>query len=182
MIVWDYDVASDSWTAIAQVPEPVREGGALASPNIGQEGTLEVLAGGGSKTVHKLDVASGSWSTLADAPAPVVAGGAISHQFNGCAFAFTGGTTAFFSTGTLCTSSGVLSSTPAPVMSGAGIATAPGLANLGAREDWVFGTRGGGTTDFWRYSISGNTWTTLAALPGAISDGGAIVEVRPASP
>ncbi|MBN1203731.1 MAG: hypothetical protein JXB05_02250 [Myxococcaceae bacterium] len=179
--VWDYDVDSDSWMTIAQVPEPVDDGGGLASPNVGQEGTLELLAGGGSTTVHKLDVASGAWATFGAAPAPVNAGGAISNLFNSCDFAFTGGgATAFFSTGTLCTSAGPLAATPAPVMSGAGIATAPGL--VGAQTDWVFGTRGGGTTDFWRYSISANAWVAVAATPGPINGGGAIVEVRPLAP
>jgi hypothetical protein len=179
--VWDYDVASNTWTTLAQVPEPVSDGGGIASPNIGQEGTLEVLAGGGSTVVHKLDVASGTWNTLGAAPAPVLAGGAIFNLFNGCDYAFTGGgSTAFFSTGTLCTSAGSLAATPAPVMPGAGIAAAPGLG--GVQADWVFGVRGGGTTDFWRYSISANSWSAMAATPGSISAGGAIVEVRPVAP
>ncbi|HVG57782.1 MAG TPA: hypothetical protein VNA24_04460 [Hyalangium sp.] len=179
--VWDYDVASNAWTTIAQVPEPVGDGGGIASPNIGQEGTLELIAGGGSTRVHRLDVASGTWSTLGAAPAPVLAGGSIFNLFNSCDYAFTGGgSTAFFSTGTLCTSAGSLAATPAPVMAGAGVTAAPGLG--GVQADWVFATRGGGTTDFWRYSISADSWSAMAATPGPISVGGAIVEVRPFAP
>jgi len=33
----------------------------------------------------------------------------------------------------------------------------------------------GGTTVFWRYSITGNNWTTMTAAPGAVNSGGSLV-------
>jgi hypothetical protein len=41
--------------------------------------------------------------------------------------------------------------------------------------DFIYGYQGGGSTAFYRYSISGNTWTTMAVTPGPISSGGSLV-------
>jgi hypothetical protein len=70
---------------------------------------------------------------------------------------------------------GPLAPAPAPVSAGAGIATAIGL--VGAPEDSVFALRGGGTSEFWHYSISQNEWTTLPDTPAPVGDGGGIIEV-----
>lgn len=70
---------------------------------------------------------------------------------------------------------GLLTSTPAPVAAGGGIAAVIGL--VGAPIDLVFALRGGGTTDFWQYSISQNAWTSLPNTPAAVGDGSGIVEI-----
>lgn len=62
-----------------------------------------------------------------------------------------------------------------PVSAGAGIAAVVGL--VGAPIDSVFALRGGGTTDFWHYSISQNEWTILPDAPAPVGEGGGIVEV-----
>ncbi len=64
---------------------------------------------------------------------------------------------------------------PAPVSVGAGIVAAMGL--VGAPLDSVFALRGGGTKEFWHYSISQNEWTSLPDTPAPVGDGGGIVEV-----
>jgi hypothetical protein len=71
---------------------------------------------------------------------------------------------------------GILASAPAPVGAGGGIATAIGLVS--APKDFVFALRGGGTTDFWQYSISENAWAMLPSTPAPVDDGGAIVQVN----
>jgi len=107
---------------------PSHVGAAMTSPNIGGEGTLDVLEGGGSSRVWSFDIESESWQALENAPTNVGPGGAISNLFNGCDFAFAGGgSSSFFSTGTICRSTGVLADTPAPVGAGAALATAPGF-------------------------------------------------------
>ena len=81
----------------------LRRGAAITAPNIGVEGTLDVLDGGGSPRVWSFDIFSGTWQALANAPGPVRSGGAISNLFNDCDFAFEGGgSKKFFSTGTIC--------------------------------------------------------------------------------
>jgi hypothetical protein len=98
--VWKYDVDTDSWTHQSDVPGPVGAGGAITSPNFGDEGTLSVLQGGGVTSVWSLDIAGNSWKLMADAPGAITTGGALSNQVNGCDFAFVGhGSNQFFSTG-----------------------------------------------------------------------------------
>jgi hypothetical protein len=100
--LWKYEVNTNSWTQQSDVPGPVGPGGAITSPNFGEEGTLNVLQGGESTAVWSLDIAANTWKLLADAPSAIAAGGATSNQFNGCDFAFAGGgSNQFFSTGLL---------------------------------------------------------------------------------
>ena len=107
---------------------PSHAGAAMTSPNYGAEGTLDVLAGGGSSRVWSFDVASNIWRALVSAPVDVGPGGSISSLINGCDFAFAGGgSRGFFSTGMACDLAGVLADAPAPVGAGAALATAPGL-------------------------------------------------------
>lgn len=68
-----------------------------------------------------------------------------------------------------------LAPTPAPISAGGSIATAIGLVT--APNDLIFALRGGGTTDFWQYSISENAWRALANTPAPVNDGGAMVQV-----
>lgn len=155
----------------------VGAGGAITAPNIGQEGTLDVLPGNGSQLVLSLDVASGIWSPVGSAPVPVASGGALSNLFNGCDYAFAGGgSQMFFATGGISWAcpAGPLASAPAPVAEGAALATAPGLG--GAPTDAVFALRGGGTRDFWRYSIGSDSWAVLPETPAPVGDGGALAE------
>jgi hypothetical protein len=151
-------------------------GAAITSPNIGGEGTLDVLEGGGSSRVWSFDVLSNTWTLLGNAPAPVGPGGAISNLFNNCDFAFAGdGSASFFATGTACDSPAVLANAPAPLGAGAALTTAPGL--VGSPSDLVFALRGAGSTDFWQYSISRNVWTAMAPTPAPAGDGAALIEV-----
>ncbi|HEU4388278.1 MAG TPA: hypothetical protein VFV34_10805, partial [Blastocatellia bacterium] len=71
---------------------------------------------------------------------------------------------------------GSLAPTPAPVSAGASIAAVVGLVS--APVNSVFALRGGGTTDFWHYSIPKNEWTVLPQTPAPVGDGAAIVEVH----
>jgi hypothetical protein len=186
--IWRYDVETDTWEALpVPVLEPVGAGGALSSPNLGDEGTLDVLPGGGSSNVHSLDVATNSWTLIATTPSPVGAGGSMSHDFNDCELAFAGaGSTNFFSTGPGFGPGGppsppcspTTSLAPAPASVGAGGALATALAVGGSPEDLVFALRGGGTSDFWRYSISENAWTVMPPAPASVGDGGALVQVN----
>jgi hypothetical protein len=155
----------------------VGAGGAITAPNIGQEGTLDVLLGGGSQQVLSLDVFTKTWSAVGSAPSQIGEGGAIASLFNGCDYAFAGGgSTAFFSTGGIpwVCQAGSLTDAPAPVGAGGALAAAPGVG--GAPTDYVFALRGAGSRDFWRYSISLHSWAILAETPEAVGDGAGLVE------
>jgi hypothetical protein len=154
----------------------VRSGASMTSPNIGREGTLDILEGAGSSHVWSYDIASDAWSALWNPPVAVTAGGAISNLFNSCDFAFAGGgSRIFFTTGTNCAEPQILADAPEPVVARAGLAAAPGL--VGAPTDYLFALRGSGASDFWRYEISTNTWKAMPITPAAVGDGAALVEV-----
>jgi hypothetical protein len=156
---------------------PPHAGAALTSANVGVEGTLDVLEGGGSSRVWSYDIESQTWRALASAPTGVESGGAISNLFSGCDFAFVGGESSrFFATGTACRAPGVLGDTPAPVGVGSALAAAIGL--VGSPVDWVYAFRGDGTSDFWQYSISQNKWKILPQAPAPVGEGAALVEVQ----
>jgi hypothetical protein len=72
--------------------------------------------------------------------------------------------------------SDLLAHTPGPVAAGGSLATAIGL--VGAPTDLAFALRGGGTSDFWQYSISRNAWTILPNTPAPVGDGAAIVQIH----
>jgi len=159
--------------------EETHVGAAITSPNIGGEGTLDVLAGGGSSVVWSYDILSNTWRALEEAPRPVRSGGAISNLFSNCDYAFSGDGTSFFAAGTICRTPGQLADAPAPVGAGAALAAAIGL--VGSPVDSVFALRGAGTSDFWQYSISQNTWKALPSVPAPVGEGAALVEVASAS-
>ena len=61
---------------------------------------------------------------------------------------------------------------------GQAMASAPSAVENGGSLAWtggdyIYAFRGGGTTDFWRYSISGNSWATMASWP-SVSSGGSL--------
>ena len=178
--VWKYDVATSTWSHVADVPEPVGPGGAITAPNRffrpnGNLGFIEVLPGNGSNSVWSYNFATGSWSRLGSTPASVGPGGALSSLHSSCDFGFAGGgTTTFFAAGSLCSMPGRLADAPAPVGAGGGIAPARGLG--GSDADAVYSIRGGATPDFWRYRISTNTWEALPPAPHSIGDGGGVVQ------
>src|SRR5262249_53118856 len=102
--LWKYDVDTNAWTPQSAAPVPIGAGGAITTSNIGgaDEGTLNVLQGGGASSVWSLDIAANAWKLIDNAPSNVAAGGATANQFNGCDFAFVGGgSSQFFSTGLL---------------------------------------------------------------------------------
>jgi N-acetylneuraminic acid mutarotase len=89
-----YDPSSDTWTSIADVPQPLTHAG------IASDGTSIYLAGGyltdystgqqtfGNSNVWRYDIASNTWSAFVPLPAPVAAGtlvllGTQLHFFNG---------------------------------------------------------------------------------------------------
>jgi hypothetical protein len=148
----------------------------MTSPNIGDEGTLDIVEGAGSSRVWSYDISLDSWWALWNPATAVTAGGAISSLTNSCDFAFAGGGShTFFSTGTMCATPQILADTPEPVVAGAALTTAPGL--VGAPTDYVFALRGSGATDFWRYEISTNTWKPIQNTPASVGAGAALVEV-----
>ena len=72
----------------------------------------------------------------------------------------------------------VLAGTSIPVNAwDTALKAAPGAIAIGSNiirngaDDTIYVTQGGGTTGFYKYTISTNMWTTLAVVPGALANG-----------
>ncbi|HSW57607.1 MAG TPA: hypothetical protein VLH15_04345, partial [Dehalococcoidales bacterium] len=57
------------------------------------------------------------------------------------------------------------------MMAAAPVAVTIGGALSYAGGDFIFAFQGGNTTAFWRYTISTNVWTVMAAAPVAVAGG-----------
>ena len=60
-----------------------------------------------------------------------------------------------------------MAATPATINSGGALVYTGG--------NYLYALRGGGTTNFYRYSIPFNNWSSMAATPGPVNAGGALV-------
>src|SRR5436190_17324209 len=58
------------------------------------------------------------------------------------------------------------------------VATADGTttqtAALTPSTQYLFAFRGASKTDFWRYNVTSDSWSTMASTPGTVSKGGAL--------
>jgi hypothetical protein len=159
---WCYDVAANTWSALANAPQNVEAGGALAYDG---GNYIYALGGNGQKYFWRYDITANSWSTLASTHDPVNAGGALVCT-GSYLYAFRGGDQKSFWRYDISANSWT------------GMRDAPGNVNGGGALAWgggdyIYALKGGSTT-FWRYSISGNTWSTLAPTLSTVGDGGAL--------
>ena len=163
-VFWRYDIATDSWTALANAPENVGGGGALAYDG---GNYIYALGGNGTKYFWRYDISLNTWTILHTTPSSVNAGGAL--VFDGSyIYAFRGNSkTSFWRYNISSDSWSSMANAPSSVSGGGALTFAGG--------DYIYALRGGSTTDFWRYSISGNTWTsTLAGTLSVVGDGGSL--------
>ena len=82
---WRYDIAANSWSAMAATPGTVSKGGALAS-----NGTYIYALRGASTDFWRYDPATNAWTVMSTAPSGVSYGAALVHV-NGALYAFRGG-------------------------------------------------------------------------------------------
>ena len=162
-IFWRYNIATDNWTALAEAPQTVGAGGALAYDGANY---IYALGGNGASYFWRYNIAANTWSSLTATPSTVNAGGALVLDGSNYLYAFRGGGNKTFwqysiSGGTWATKA----VTPAAVNGGGALTYGGG--------DYIYGL-GGASTYFWKYSISGNSWTSLYGTPSSVSDGGAL--------
>ena len=161
---WRYDIAADSWTALANAPQSVGAGGALAYDG---NNYIYALGGSGTKYFWRYDITSNNWSVLHTTPYSVSAGGALTFTGN-YIYAFRGNNkTSFWRYNISSDTWSSMANTPSSVQGGGALTYDGG--------DFIYAFKGGSTTGFWRYSISGNTWTsTLAGTLSVVGDGGSL--------
>jgi hypothetical protein len=161
---WRYDITTDNWSPLADTPQNVGAGGALAFDG---NSYIYALCGNGQKYFWRYNISSNTWSSLKTTPYSINTGGALVFAGN-YLYAFRGGgSTRFYRYSISSDSWSSMTSAPSSV-SGGGALTYDG-------NNFIYALKGGSTTTFWRYSISGNTWTTtLAGTPSVVGDGGSL--------
>ncbi|NLE95790.1 MAG: PQQ-like beta-propeller repeat protein [Dehalococcoidia bacterium] len=166
---WRYDSLSNEWTSMASAPGVVGAGGGLAFPRdnaIHENRYIYALQGGGSSAFWRYDIVTNTWkSDMPAAPGAVNAGGYLRWGGNQKLYAYQGGTTALWVFDISTNVWSTLASTSA--------ATGAGASLVWTGDDYLYGTLGGVSDKFLRYSISGNAWSDGDALdvPGNIGAG-----------
>ena len=166
-----YSISSaDIWTNMASVPATIgSSGGDLVYPGLGDY----IYASRGSDTTafYRYSISGNAWATMAPAPGTISIGGSLAYPGAGdYIYALRGG-----NWGT----QGGLYEGFLPLFyfrqclghdgAGAGRIGAGGDLVYPGAGDYLYGFNGAGTTAFYRYSISGNSWAAMASTPAAIT-------------
>ncbi len=159
---WRYDVAGNSWTALAVAPGTVHYGGDLAHDG---DNYIYATRGDDSKDFWRYDIAANSWTALTSTPANVKEGGDLAYNSNNYIYALQGKTSKDFWRYDIAANSWtVLASTPAAVKQGGSLAY--------DGNNYIYAMEGNDLTGFWRYDIAANSWTALTSTPGTVKEGG----------
>lgn len=147
--IYTYDPTGNTFGSITELPANPSTGADLVYYN----GNIYFVRGT-STNYYSYNIASNAWTTRTSAPGNiaaeqkgVVAGSTIYY--------FTGAGTTFYSYSTGSNTWTTLTAAPAAVSSGDSLAY-PGSG------DYIYASRGANTGTFWRYSISGNSWSDVA--------------------
>lgn len=145
---WKYDINNDEFIGPAAMPHYMGSGGDL----VYYDGYFYAPRGRNSTDFWRYHIASNTWETLTSTPIEfnddtkgAEAGGLI-YFFRGA------GMTEFYAYDPVADSWSTLAETPEIVRYGATLVY-PGSG------DYIYASRGQNTQQFWRYSISGNSWS-----------------------
>ncbi len=157
------------WSAKTSLPANLGNGGSIAFSTASAD-NFDVLKGGNTTTLWRYTIAGNSWAVPTALPVTVGNGGAFVSTNGDFFYAVAGGSSntfyRFSQSGGTWTSR---ADTIAPAF------TASALA-YPASGDFIYGIVGSGqsgVSSFYKYSISGNSWSTLTTL-GTIGDGAAL--------
>ena len=162
-----YQISLNAWAARTAPPDTIGAGGALAWD--GSDGVY-AFRGGNTKQFYRYSISGNSWATLADTPANETAGGALVYV-SPYVYGFRGGGNATF------WRYDIGLNTWSAMNAGLGTVDTGGALDYPG-GDFIMAFRGAmnpagnpsNRDDFWRYSISGNSWTQR---PDALADVGA---------
>jgi len=156
-----------SWNSLSPTPQNVDTGGASVYVSAG---TIFVQRGAGSTDFWAYDTAGGNWTSLA-----TPAGNSVDEPAGAMTLAGNGQIYALFKKAnggdrllSYDPASDSWSNSPKKPPDNYG----PGASVTTDGGDSLFVFRGGSTTDFWSYSVTGNSWSTLNSAPGGVDAGG----------
>ncbi|MFA6295657.1 MAG: fibronectin type III domain-containing protein [Candidatus Paceibacterota bacterium] len=164
---WRYSISGNSWTYLASTTYTVGYGGKLTYPGSGDYLYAFI---GNSRYMQRYSISGNSWETRSDTPGKIYYGSSLIYPGSGDYLYGIQGTDTLnpnmwkykMSTDTWLS----LSNTTWRLR-GSGASTVYADGN-------IYVTRGDGYADFGRYSIVGNSWSTMTNTPVFFSYGNAI--------
>ena len=148
---WKYDITNNIFLGPTDTPSYPGSGADL----INNAGYLYYTNGRNVSNFYRYNYSSGIWDTLTNSPINFN-DDTKGVNANGVLYYFQGSNTmGFYKYDTVTTTWSQLADTPLTNYYGATL-TYPGTG------DFIYGTRGARTRTYWRYSISGNTWSDVA--------------------
>ncbi len=175
-----YSISGNTWANRATSPNVFSAGNVAAV----WDGSDYIYAINGTN-LNRYSISGNSWAdpNLAEPPAGSLVGASLAYPGSGdFIYAFRGGDTASFyrySISGNTWSDAAVADAPNTV-GGGGSLVAPDTSTIYALSG-TSDSGSGASTNFWSYSISGNSWTTLTGAPAAVSDGGSLAYVSNAS-
>jgi N-acetylneuraminic acid mutarotase len=175
-----YDLATDTWTAMAVTPGVVSYGGSIEA---GPGGYLYATQGGNLPTFWKYNIATDTWTAVASAPKNFYIGGSISYDGSRYIYGLPGSDDAFYrydtTTDTWSARTNANFGNPNS-LDGQTVNYDSGSIYDGRNNIYV--TQGNYYPYFSKYSIAtdaaygetANTWTVLASAPVGIYQGGSL--------
>lgn len=168
--LYEYDIATNAWTAKAN--PSVSLGGSADDPAMASTGgdLIYVLRSGGNHDFLSYSISGNSWTeTLASTP-DIVNGsfGALVYPGSGTKLYALRASDGRFEEYDITGDTWTTKTSPFGASS---------YSTLTAANGVIYALRDGGTTDFLSYSISGNSWTSLAAISDAAGTGNDIIGV-----
>ncbi len=160
---YKYNISGNSWTILQSAPGSIGDGGMMIRN--GGDNDIYVLQGSTGTGFYKYSVSGNSWTSLTVVPASTGAGAyMVRNAADNDIYVTRGGAnTTFYSYSISGNSWTTLTAAP----NGFHIGTS--LIRNGASDD-IYASAGitysgGYVTRFYKYSIAGNSWTTLTQLP-----------------
>lgn len=171
-----YNISGDSWANRTTSPFGLlgSAGGAV------WDGGNLIYALGGT-TFASYSISGNSWTSLTGPVAGSLAGGSLAYPGSGdFIYSFRGGDTNTFRRYSISGDSWSNLTSPPNTVGGGGALVAPNTSTLYALSG-ISDSGAGPSTNFWSYSISGDSWTTLAVAPAAVGEGGSLAYVSNSS-
>lgn len=177
---WKYDIANNSWLSASEIGKSdtgvvysqdgsfQNAGSAITEVN----GKIYVVPGSGS-SFDEFDPTTNTWLSLTTTPTSTTSGTAMAPVGSNDIYVLDGGALNLYKFDILNNSwTSTLAAVPGATVLGAGASIVyPGSG------DYLYVLKGNNTTEFYRYSISGNSWTTLAVTPGTVRMGGSMTMI-----
>jgi hypothetical protein len=160
---WRYNIVTNVWTSLADAPDKVKWGGALAYDG---GNYIYAFRGYGSTDFWRYSISANTWMVIAAAPAAVREGGALTYN-NGFIYALRGnGTRDFWMYNPSANTWSARTDTGSNVCFGGAL--------TGDGGNHIYAFYGHETMTFARYDITANIWTAMADAPAAVKAGGSL--------